>query len=96
MEEQRDEENSIECLIVAALACAVGAVLVMKREKPEAESAPGQPRCTVGRRPPIATRKPRQTEALPRLVDLGAGKCIPCKMMAPILEELREGVCGDV
>ncbi|ACB77333.1 thioredoxin family protein [Opitutus terrae] len=26
--------------------------------------------------------------ALPRLLDLGAGKCIPCKRMKPILAEL--------
>ena len=25
---------------------------------------------------------------LPRLVDLGAGKCIPCKQMKPILDDL--------
>lgn len=25
------------------------------------------------------------TKTLPRLVDLGAAKCVPCKMMAPVL-----------
>ncbi|MCU0613021.1 MAG: thioredoxin family protein [Candidatus Eisenbacteria bacterium] len=33
--------------------------------------------------------------SLPRLVDLGADKCIPCKMMAPILVELRRDYAGQ-
>ncbi len=33
---------------------------------------------------------------LPRLVDLGAGKCIPCKMMAPILEDLKKDHAGKL
>jgi thioredoxin 1 len=31
---------------------------------------------------------------LPSLVDLGSDKCVPCKMMAPILEELKEEYKG--
>jgi thioredoxin 1 len=31
---------------------------------------------------------------VPRLVDLGAGKCIPCKEMAPILAQLRTDYAG--
>jgi len=31
---------------------------------------------------------------LPKLVDLGADKCIPCKMMAPILKDLKTEYAG--
>lgn len=34
------------------------------------------------------------SRSIPRLVDLGAGKCIPCKAMAPILEQLRVDYTG--
>jgi thioredoxin 1 len=36
------------------------------------------------------------TKGLPRLVDLGADKCIPCKMMAPILAQLKSEYEGTL
>ena len=35
-------------------------------------------------------------KALPRLVDVGADKFIPCKLMAPILEELKKEYAGSL
>ncbi|MBU4200710.1 MAG: thioredoxin family protein [Verrucomicrobia bacterium] len=43
---------------------------------------------------PAATADREQS--LPRLVDLGATKCIPCKMMAPILEDLKKTYAGKM
>ncbi|OPX93459.1 MAG: Thioredoxin [Syntrophorhabdus sp. PtaB.Bin006] len=41
------------------------------------------------------TGKPAKgSPGLPRIVDVGADKCIPCKMMAPILEELKKEYAG--
>lgn len=34
--------------------------------------------------------------ALPRLVDLGASKCVPCKMMKPILDKLTTDYAGSM
>jgi len=33
-------------------------------------------------------------DQLPRLLDLGADKCIPCKKMAPILAEMKKDFAG--
>jgi thioredoxin 1 len=88
--------------IIIVLVFAVGAALYMKGQKP----APVAPNSVPTDAKPVETRsetaasaKPADTEpkgALPRLVDLGAGKCIPCKMMAPILDELKKEYAGKI
>jgi len=35
-------------------------------------------------------------QKLPKLLDLGATKCIPCKKMAPILEALKKDYAGKL
>src|SRR5512137_2326466 len=44
----------------------------------------------------LATGWAADTAKLPKLVDLGADKCIPCKMMAPILADLKTNYVGQL
>jgi thioredoxin 1 len=39
---------------------------------------------------------PAAAKALPRLLELGSTTCIPCKMMAPILDEVRRTYAGKL
>jgi thioredoxin 1 len=88
--------------IVIVLVLAVGAALYMKGQKPASPPSAGETVLaaqTDSANAPAAPAHPESVTTaagLPRLVDLGAGKCIPCKMMAPILEELKKTYAGKL
>ncbi|HBG28805.1 MAG TPA: thioredoxin [Phycisphaerales bacterium] len=42
------------------------------------------------------SNQPAQPQKLPKLIELGADKCIPCKMMKPILDELTAEYKGKL
>jgi len=90
-------KTPIKLLIVAALAVAVVAAVALKKGKSPAESNNAAPTATVAAAShDTANPAPGANAKLPKLLDLGAGKCIPCKMMAPILEGLKKEYAGKM
>ncbi|MGE0481713.1 MAG: thioredoxin family protein [Phycisphaerae bacterium] len=77
-------KNAIVVLVVVAVVVVI-AVLRNNRATPVAgdDSTPIASEAT-----------PSAPARLPRMVDLGADKCIPCKQMAPILVELKTEYVG--
>jgi thioredoxin 1 len=95
-------KTPVKLLIVAAVALAAVAAVALKQQAKSlsqsqtsnstpmtaAVAAEGTAAETI---PPavMSEASPAATAKLPRLVDLGASKCIPCKMMKPILDDLK-------
>lgn len=87
-------------IIVVALVAIVGFVVVMKQQ---AKNSASEPVDVANSNSDVMTdSNPQSLEnpggslsadnsaKLPHLIDLGAGKCIPCKMMKPILDDLTQ------
>jgi thioredoxin 1 len=74
-------------VVVVALASAVTYVVATKLGNQTGPSP-------VAPAPMVSHGTVAQAAGIPRLVDLGADKCIPCKAMAPILVELRKEYAG--
>lgn len=77
--------NMKNMAIIGAVAVAAAAIVFLKQGKKAEPSAGAAAQQEVAA---------AQTQVLPRLVDLGAGKCIPCKMMKPILDDLMANYAG--
>lgn len=82
-------------ILIAVVVVAVIAVVALKPAKGGPGAGPGP---TPGTIPATGSATAGPTTpapaALPRLLDLGATSCIPCKLMAPILEDMRTAYAG--
>lgn len=72
---------ALAALITLAAACGNG-------------QASAGPSARAASSPPTSAAPPPPAARIPRLVDVGAGKCVPCKAMAPILDQLRTDFAG--
>jgi len=67
-------------VIVGALVLAVAVTVALRRDNAS----------------PTSESPASVAVAVPRLVDVGADQCIPCKAMVPVLEDLRREYAGHL
>lgn len=80
MSEPRVTNSSLKnVIVIGAVVVVVGVAALMRFNRSGGDSATASAPTVTG---------------LPRMLDLGADKCIPCKEMAPILVELRKEYDG--
>ena len=78
-------DKTLKIIIVTVLIAAVATAIVIRRNRSSGEQMPDE-------------YKPEQLlgKGLPTLVDLGSDQCQACKMMIPIIEELKTEYTGKL
>lgn len=90
--------TNMRIIIIVLVVILVGGIMLIKNRGTDNE--PQAPPSTITSDREAASSPSSSAPAspagakLPRLVDLGASTCIPCKMMAPILEQLKKEYAG--
>jgi thioredoxin 1 len=81
--------------VVVTLVVLVAAFLLLREQgaTTQAGSAPPAPQASMVQ-PAVSGSVQAPVPGMVTMVDLGATECIPCKMMAPIIEELKSEYQG--
>lgn len=85
-------KNFKNLVMVTALIVAVGVVLALKRQ----QSHMPVPGTATMSEPFPSSSLVSEPSARPRLLELGADKCMACRQMAPIIADLRSSYVGQL
>jgi thioredoxin 1 len=88
-------DKSKKIAIVAALIAAITVVLIVRQNESDETQTPtgaGAAEQTAS----ALTPEQLTGNGRPTLIDLGSDTCIPCKQMAPILEEMKKAYAGSL